>query len=77
MERLSLFLEQLLLLGGVEWKKNPQRYPIHSCMQRKEEQADFSPINSRYCFLNIMLDMKQLYSGKTSHDSQALRPSLF
>lgn len=23
MERLSLFLEQLLLLGGVEWKKNP------------------------------------------------------
>ena len=36
MEHLFLFLEQLLFLGGVEVKKNPQRFPVHSCMQSKE-----------------------------------------
>lgn len=43
---------------------------------RKEGQADFVLKNSRYCFLNILLYMKKTYSNKTTHESQALYPSL-
>lgn len=35
MEHLFLFLEQLLFLGGVEGRRNPLRFPVHSCMQSK------------------------------------------
>lgn len=38
---------------------------------------DFIPRNPRYCFLNIVFDMKQLYNSKTIHESKALYPSSF
>lgn len=47
------------------------------CKARREAEADFIPINSRYCFLNIVLVMKQLYCNKTTHESQALHPRVF
>lgn len=55
MEHLFLFLEQLLFLGAVEGKRDPERFPIHSCMQSKERGTGrlhfdkFQVLFSKYC----------------------------